>query len=523
MNDWSQYFPVGFTPRQQQIDALNFAFDKFQAGQKHVLLELGTGVGKSAIAVALARRMAEPAYVLTSQKVLQDQYMRDFSDYIVDLRSSSNFACSYSGTCAGTMRIKRALEGLPAAKKITCAGTLSCPYAECKEKFKNSPIGITNYSYYLSETIYAGGLKPRSLLVLDEAHNIENEVRRWATIAVSKQWCKTELKLSIPSDAKDVPAWIVSTYAPALGSLKSQLATKIERAVSNQSDPSALSEKFEFVDKHLCQVNRYIEEYGGSKDDYVVSIEDTKDDTTINLKPIFISKQAKLYLYDSADHVLMMSATILSKDVYARNNGLPKSAAFMSRPSPFPHEAYGITYSPIAKMNAARKPSDVSRVVAEIVKILAKHPNDKGIIHTGSYEITREIESINDPRLLIQKSYADRESILTKHMTDSNPTVLVSPGMTEGLDLHGELGRFQVICKVPFPYLGDPVVQRIKEKDHEWYAWVTARTVVQATGRCVRSSDDWAKTYILDGCFGDFFVKWSKFFPDHFSSMEVVG
>jgi Rad3-related DNA helicase len=32
---------------------------------------------------------------------------------------------------------------------------------------------VMNYAYYLAETHHAGGFGPRELLVLDEAHNVE--------------------------------------------------------------------------------------------------------------------------------------------------------------------------------------------------------------------------------------------------------------------------------------------------------------------------------------------------------------
>ncbi|MDQ3727773.1 MAG: ATP-dependent DNA helicase, partial [Thermoproteota archaeon] len=36
------------------------------------------------------------------------------------------------------------------------------------------------------------------------------------------------------------------------------------------------------------------------------------------------------------------------------------------------------------------------------------------------------------------------------------------------------------------------------ERDPKWYTWNTVLRLVQAYGRSVRSSDDYATTYILD-------------------------
>jgi ATP-dependent DNA helicase DinG len=162
-------------------------------------------------------------------------------------------------------------------------------------------------------------------------------------------------------------------------------------------------------------------------------------------------------------------------------------------------------------------------IVDSIKKILAAHPDEKGIIHANSYEIVKIVEQIKDRRLLIQRSGLDREDILRTHLTSPDPTVIVSPGMTEGIDLRDDLGRFQVICKVPYPYLGDPVVAAKSKADSGWYAWRTITTLVQAAGRCVRSAEDSAATYILDECLIDVMHRWPKMFPDYWNSISMLS
>jgi Rad3-related DNA helicase len=75
--------------------------------------------------------------------------------------------------------------------------------------------------------------------------------------------------------------------------------------------------------------------------------------------------------------------------------------------------------------------------------------------------------------------------------------------MAEGLDLKDDLSRFQIICKVPYPYLDQYTRSRMK-LDPAWYRWRTALTLVQATGRSVRSKDDHAITYVADAEFERF-------------------
>ncbi len=78
-----EHFPAGFTPRPEQtrlLEALDGALADADADAKAprlFVVEAPPGVGKSHLAVTLARWSGD-AYLLTSQKLLQDQYEREF-------------------------------------------------------------------------------------------------------------------------------------------------------------------------------------------------------------------------------------------------------------------------------------------------------------------------------------------------------------------------------------------------------------------------------------------------------------
>ena len=133
-----------------------------------------------------------------------------------------------------------------------------------------------------------------------------------------------------------------------------------------------------------------------------------------------------------------------------------------------------------------------------------------------SYKIASYIKkNIKSSRLLTHDSN-NRDEILHKHMTSKEPTILLSPSMTEGVDLQQDMSRFQVVCKVPYPYLGDPLVSKRMHKWNWWYPLQTAKTIVQSVGRSVRSIDDHAVTYILDAKWEDFYRKHKNLFPVDF-------
>ena len=76
--------------------------------------------------------------------------------------------------------------------------------------------------------------------------------------------------------------------------------------------------------------------------------------------------------------------------------------------------------------------------------------------------------------------------------------------------------RFQIFVKVPFPSLGDKFVKAKLDYNPAWYDWQTCTSILQGVGRSVRSEDDWAITYFLDGCLKDLFKRSRRNFPIEF-------
>jgi hypothetical protein len=193
-----------------------------------------------------------------------------------------------------------------------------------------------------------------------------------------------------------------------------------------------------------------------------------------------------------------------------------EQAAFISLPTPFPVENRPVLVSSIGKMSASEIENTLPKLAEAIRRILATHPNEKGIIHCHSYKVSSYImKNIKSKRLLTHKS-EDREDVLNQHISSKEPTVLVTPSMTEGVDLKGDASRFQIICKVPYPYLGDKLVQKRMRKWSWWYPLQTAKTVIQSLGRSIRSSDDFAVSYILDSDWNRFYGQNQDMFPDTF-------
>ena len=74
----SKHFPFK-SPRHDQLETISEIVDAISQGYKYIVLEAGTGTGKSAIAYTLSS-MYDSSYILTVTKQLQEQYLTDFNN-----------------------------------------------------------------------------------------------------------------------------------------------------------------------------------------------------------------------------------------------------------------------------------------------------------------------------------------------------------------------------------------------------------------------------------------------------------
>jgi Rad3-related DNA helicase len=215
----------------------------------------------------------------------------------------------------------------------------------------------------------------------------------------------------------------------------------------------------------------------------------------------------------------MMSATIIDRDTFCRSIGIPQDQVeFLSIDSPFPVENRPILYFPAGSMAKEQIDLTLPKMAEMIKALLDEHKNEKGIIHCHSYKIADYMKkNVKNSRLLFHDSQ-NREEVVKKHFESSKSTVLVSPSLSEGIDLKDDLSRWQVICKIPFPYLGDKIVRKRMHRDKDWYSYQTAKSIVQSIGRSVRSETDHAATYILDENWSRFFTQHQNFFPGSFKA-----
>lgn len=497
LDSWHFQYP----PRPVQVRILDFISSHPE--ENNFMVHAPCGVGKSPVTVTIAN--ADSGVVVTPHKFLQDQYLKDWSDVAL-VKGRSNYTCQI-GASLGASDCENGY-------KLGCKNQ-SCPYGIAKNAFNNARIGITNYDW-LFRYIQSDQLINQKWLLFDEGHEFEPKLLEQAALVVTKKWADTR---SLPYDTfkyqDEAEKWFKDVFYPQLKTLHAEVADQLDR--QGDSKDVVLLQKFIDLEKVKGSADMYSMR-SGDGEEWVYS----SDTFQFSFKPLFATRLFDDYIKPLNKRHLFTSATLGPPKLLKKWLGID-SYQELDTPSPFSLESRKIHFIPTAYVTSKNLDESLVKVCHTIGKIMRKFSGEKGIIHTPSFALAEKIYHLlgRDPRILLHTKNNTREELLKKHTASPNPTILLSPSMTEGMDLVGNLSRFTVFPKLPYPYLGDPWVVRRKDADPSWYAWQVAKTIMQGMGRSVRGPEDYATGYILDSCFERFYSDNSWMFPKWFQDSFV--
>lgn len=498
MIEWKHNFP----PRPQQEDTLDWVNEN-EKDCESLIVEAPTGVGKSPICSTVAKDGG--GIILTPQMILQEQYVRDFP-WLDLLKGKANYTCHSTG--------KNCKESEILCKKK--CGRSGCPYLLAKSRFFKGTAGTTNYAYLFSILPYLTEeeLRNKKWLIFDEGHHLESQLIESSSIHISESLAKG-LGVDFITPSK-------KSYHNAVLEIEKAVRVKISVLVAKIDSDEELSEQensiFGILEDLLTKITMY--KVTEEEHDYVfyTSDEDQKEKFW-GVKPVFARGAWKNLITPIGKKTLITTATVLDHEYFAECIGL-KSYAYMGIESPFKVSNRKVFYKPQAKLNFGNMKEEFPKVVQKIVDILEKFADYKGIIHSHSFKMTEQLFWLIPKelrwRLVQHRPDSNRDEILNKFLASDKPLVMMSPSMTEGVDLKEDLGRFAIFPKMPYPSLGDAWVKARNAVDPLWYPNQVAKTIIQGSGRVCRSEDDWGYTYILDANFENFFDRNSGLIPEWF-------
>lgn len=518
--DESKFPFAEIRPQQKEvIDKLNALPDN----KKFILLECGTGTGKSGLAVAMAQTIG-PAYLLTTTKQLQDQYSRDFDNLsFVQVKGKQNYPCYFTDentTCDVGPCI--------AMPELVHKCGEKCKYFKVRAAAKRAQIMCSNYAFFFRWSDCGNWDEKRPLLIFDEAHNLESQLVSFAEIVfnplnfLDKYYTGDEVTDEIIELAAMQPKddyiydWILQCYGKIIRPKYDQLNDKIEelaRKMATDKDNKkymrqlmTLKDSMYLLDK-LHKKIQYLERSDKESWLYESTMSETSAAITVKITPIDAGKIFGFFIAPKAERFLFMSATLLNLKAFANSIGLPEDqCAMIKLDSTFPPEN-----APVMALNLLDlkyNPKGIEKetkdlMIQSIKQIIEAYPDSKGIIHTGNQKITQIILNAfrGNRRFLCRMEDISNQDIMEEHIHSPLPTILVSSSLMDGADLYDDLSRFQIVVKMPFLSLGDKRVALKSKLYPEWYTAQTWMRLIQACGRSIRSETDTADTYILDKAF----------------------
>jgi len=528
-----------FDLRKEQKECIDFIFENLslKPHKKFFLLDLPTGVGKSILALKFIQKYLKEIDsdskfdILTESKLLQRQYTEEFNS-ISNLWGRNSYQCNqYEANCDQGKEYQ----------KLTKEKCDNCPYEKDREQFFGGRISLTNFHMFTLMRINEIFKRRESnVLIVDEAHQLESVVSDFISVTLSEtnlkkfkfknekdlirslkriktiekfsQFVSNKLLNEVESKLQEL-----SKNTKNSNNIKLKRDIKVNEILGTESNQVSELKLLKSLTSLQSKILNFLEEYNNDNENWVVEYEyDDKKKFKIKAQPIWAYPFFDKYIWKGYDKVILMSGTILNREMFSYLNGIPEPVCeYYSIESPFKPKNRPIYYIPSGKMSYKTK-QDTLKVIKPILgKLLKKYENKKGIIHTVSFDLQNwTIENLKNDRLLGHDSDQKSKNFAIKqHYTSDKPTILVSPSMGTGIDLKDDLARFQICLKVPYPSLADSKnKKRLKDKP-EWYAWTTVSKFIQMYGRAVRSSSDYSHFIILDSCFSDVLNYSSKFIP----------
>lgn len=494
--------------RPHQRDALDEIEDRFKQGARVVLLDAPTGSGKTLIAEVTRRRLHAKGLYICTTKTLQDQFLRDFP-YARVLKGRSNYTPQYArGDKAITCDDCTSPTLDEDERCMWCEWKQDCPYNVAKREALQSKLAVVNTAYFLNEanaphSSFAG----RDLVVADECDELERALMGFAEFRALERECDL-IGLAVPkkgSRKRTIGLWLTDEYMPAMWRLAQELRDadpkdtlaqrRRKRLVRTFNDAAFVAE--ELLDGEGADTRDDDEKAGASW------IRDN-DSGALVMRPVKVDRYGESLLWRHGKRWLCMSATIISPDEMADSLGID-GFEVVEVPMTFPVENRPIYAAPVARVVRAEMDVAVERLAIAIHNICAmpKYRNHRVLVHTVSYQLTRALKdrlfNLKGREVFAYLKAEDRDWAMRQYTARPN-AVLLAPSMDRGYDFRDDLARVVIVAKVPFPYLGDKMVAaRMHAPGGQWwYAVQTVRTLVQMTGRGVRSAEDWADTWILD-------------------------
>lgn len=478
LDQWRQSFPYP-QPRENQTQAIQILSDNWDKYDVFII-RAPTAFGKSAFAKTLMNSLYNVS-LITPTNLLVEQFREEFPETCSLSRLDSYNCEEWRRPCPVTRgKLLKFCKGCSASKDLSTA------------KYRKGP-GVYNYHTYVAHKIY------RDVLVVDEAHNLIPFLRDRMAITIWQHDYKYPHNMYRPDQ---IEQWISTLSTNKQNNKKIQI---LRNSISDMRP--------EYV------LQRTTQEFNGRG---TVRGEPEMRDC-IRLLPVDISQAPPIFWPKEVSKVVLMSATIGEKDIEQLGLGGRRRVCYIDCKSPIHPDSRPIIFDPVVSVNRNNMEQAAVELSKYIQQIAADRLEEKGVIH-ATYQMAALLRRhLTDSRYI----YHDRDSKrdmyrLFRESPPATGKVLIASGMYEGIDLPEDLGRWQVISKIPWMSLGNPAIAHMASLDPDYYLWECMKTTIQACGRICRTPEDYGESFILDRSFWRLLRDGEKFLPEYFSEAIII-
>ena len=547
--------------REGQEEAVIAIVNWLEAPEPVMALTAPAGAGKTllaAAAAALARHIGQRAAILTPRKMLQAQMETDLSAVASNLYGRIEYPClneQYRGksgqasdaACAGarstcwsdppadprTGKKAKGRQERIEPKQCEVYKDGECPYYNALDNARAAPTVIANYGVWQAwqgkdDSPFDG----IGLVVADEAHLLQNEMTTGQAIQIhtdglaivsdyptpyevaAQTQDHKQRQADIKASAHDIDTW--REWAGNIIDLRlipEEMGTQgQEIAVRELNDACASIRKLSSAGAIARPTAGAVNEGGfdwGRRNDRFVGV-------AFEILPI--APQLAQLVADPDDpdgamiKTLCLSATVhptmlanigVSRAQHVQHEMPPTWDPDRSPVSQAP-DAVPMTANDLKRPNAVQETHDAwaATIGPRRIDAMLFLSNSHRFVHDAIWGVAHHLPEHWQERVVYNTDSADLRPALKAHR--DNPGILASASLGVGYDFKYRLARSIGIPKVPYPYLGDELVQARKSQLKGWYDWETIAAIMQMCGRGMRAEDDWCQTIIMDS-------GWQKF------------
>lgn len=579
--------------RMEQSDLLQ-QINECLSQRKHLVAHAPTGLGKTAAVLApclrhaidnkltvffLTSRHTQHLIAIQTLKEIKEKYgmpieaislagkknmclqpgveqwkAREFYDYCKSLREDNK--CEYYANIKSgnnvTVEAKKALADLKAISPCHTDTVLGvsreakvCPYELGALFSASSSVIIGDYNYIFSPSIRESFFSRtqndlgRSIIIIDEAHNLPSRVRDTLTSTLSSTMIQFAIKDAKEFGYEDIIPMlaglqeILVSYGEGMRNGSEKLIQKKDfearvNAINLAKTSKAVIEELSFIGEAIRQaknrsslptIAEFLEAWNSSDDGFarIFSVRDRGEKTVLSLSyrcldPAVACRDVIQQSYCT----IAMSGTLLPTEMYRDMLGFPSDAVLQQYESPFSDENKLSLIVPETTTKYERRSEEMFQRIAEICAGITNAVPGNCAIFFPSYAIRDTVYKYfyeRGEKTAFREEQAmtkqDKVDLLQKFKEYQKAGAVllgaIAGSFAEGIDLPGDLLKCVIVVGLPLTKPDLETQELIKYYDKKFgrgrdygYILPAFTKTLQGAGRCIRTENDRGVIVFLD-------------------------